>query len=146
MPKATQPTTTRRRLCGGSAALLAIAPMLIAAAATPHPDRDLLRLCAEFEATELRIIGIYDGPDRTINDAEADRLAAPLEAHRDVLLADMGTLTAKTADGIAARAQLLASHNYSGAFAFDDPDTLSGTLLAQLLRDARKMPAQGGAV
>jgi hypothetical protein len=86
---------TRRGL-GGSAVLLAIAGMTPAAAAdlppasaAPHPDTELLRLCAEFEATEHRITGIYDGPDRIINDDEADRLAEPLEAHRDVLLADM---------------------------------------------------------
>ena len=43
--------STRRGLLGG-AAVLAVAPVAPAMSAHPHPDRELIAVCAEFDAIE----------------------------------------------------------------------------------------------
>jgi hypothetical protein len=49
---------------------------------------------------------------------------------------NLGDLRAITAEGVAARARCLAVHNSDGAFAMDDPNTVTGRLFRFLMRDA----------
>ena len=57
--------STRRGLLGG-AAVLAVAPVAPAVSAHPHPDHELIGVCAEFDAIERHINSHYAGGSRKI--------------------------------------------------------------------------------
>jgi len=124
--------------------LLAVPPALIglagagldSAAAAPNPDADLLAVCAEFNACDLRQRAIYDGPNAIEDDGKAGQAAAPIFARMDALLDHMEHLRAASPAGIAARAGSLAQHSGGREFSFDAQGTITGRLLDYLLRDA----------
>lgn len=133
----------RRNLLSAGPALIGLAGAgLDAAAAAPNPDADLLAVCAEFNACDLRQRAIYDGPDAVEDDGKAALAAAPIFAQMYTLLDRMEHLRAATPVGIAARAGSLAQHSGGREFSFDAQGTITGRLLDYLMRDAA---ALGGA-
>ncbi len=134
--------SSRRVMLRTSLALPLAAPAFAAAAFTTGDDAELIGVCAEFIACDRRQRAIYDGPD-DVDDDEAAAATAPIFARMKGLLAQMEQLRATTSDGIAARAQSLAQHSGEGAFSFDARSTITGRLLACLLRDAAASPAVG---
>ncbi len=133
--------------------LLAVTPALVglagaglgAAVAAPNPDADLLAVCAEFNACDLRQRAIYDGPDAVEDDGKAALAAAPIFARMDALLDRMEHLRAATPAGIAARAGSLAQHSGGWEFSFDARGTITGRLLDYLLRDVAALGKAGAA-
>ncbi len=128
--------------------LLAAVPALTlgcagAAVAAPNPDADLLAICAEFNACDVRQRAIYDGPDAVEDDGKAALAAAPIFARMEVLLNRMEDLRAASAIGITARAGSLAQHSGGMEFSFDAQDTITGRLLDYLLRDAAALGKAG---
>lgn len=93
--------TSRRALLGGSAAL-AVAP---AVAAPAHPDAELIALCHQFDELERAYQKIYDDPDATEDEDEADRLARPITSARAALLPRIIALRATTVEGLMTRAR-----------------------------------------
>jgi hypothetical protein len=133
----------RRNLLSAGPALIGLAGAgLAAAAAAPNPDADLLAVCAEFNACDLRQRAIYDGPNAIEDDGKAGQAAAPIFARMDALLDRMEHLWAATSVGIAARAGSLAQHSGGREFSFDAQGTITGRLLDYLMRDGA---ALGGA-
>jgi hypothetical protein len=135
----------RRNLLSAGPALMVLAGAgLNAAAAAPNPDADLLAVCAEFNACDLRQRAIYDGPDAVEDDGRAALAAAPIFARMDALLNRMEHLRAASPAGIAARAGSLAQHSGGWAFSFEGRGTITGRLLDYLMRDAALL-GKGGA-
>jgi len=135
----------RRNLLSAAPAVLMLPGAGIACAgqaAVPSPDADLLAVCAEFNACDLRQRAIYDEPDAMDDGGKAGQAAAPIFARMDALLDRMEHLRAATPAGIAARAGSLAQHSGEWAFSFDAQGTITGRLLDYLMRDAA---ALGGA-
>ncbi len=96
--------TSRRRLFG-SAAAVALVGALPATAATPHPDADLIHLCAEFDALERKMqagppAGLKFGEDEIWNEA----IFAPQRILLDLICAARCT----TLEGMRARARTFA--------------------------------------
>ncbi len=136
----------RRNLLSAGPVLIGLAGAgLDAAAAAPNPDADLLAVCTEFNACDLRQRAIYDGPDVTDDDGKAGQAAAPIFARMDALLDHMEHLRAASPAGIAARAGSLAQHSGGWAFSFDARGTITGRLLDYLLRDAAALEGAGAA-
>ncbi len=134
----------RRNLLSAGPALMALVGAgLDAAAAAPNPDADLLAVCAEFNACDLRQRAIYDGPDAVEDDGKAGQAAAPIFARMDALLNRMEHLRAASPVGIAARAGSLAQHSGGREFSFDAQGTITGWLLDYLLRDAAALGKAG---
>ena len=133
MPKAVQTFTTHRHAARGSN----VALLLASSADADDPlssDSELLRLSVEFDRLVARFDAIFEGPDEP--DALADAAATPLQAGMHALLDRLGSLRARTANGIAARARSLAVYNGPGFYSYDAPESVSGRLLSYLLRDA----------
>ncbi len=127
----------RRNLLAAAPAVVPLASAgLGAAAAAPNPDADLLAVCTEFNACDLRQRAIYDGPEAIEDDGKAGQAAAPIFAKMHTLLDRMEHLRAATPVGIAARAGSLAQHSGGREFSFDAQGTITGRLLDYLLRDA----------
>jgi hypothetical protein len=99
-------------------------------------DAALLEVCAEFLASEAQFRAIHDGPDALRDEDEAEAAGRVIVAAWGGMLSRMEQLRATTVDGIAARARCLAQHSGEGAFSFDARETVTGRLLACLLRDA----------
>jgi len=134
----------RRNLLSAGPALIGLAGAgLDAAAAAPNPDADLLAVCAEFNACDLRQRAIYDGPNAIEDDGKAGQAAAPIFARMHTLLDHMAHLRAVSAAGIAARAGSLAQHSGGMEFSFDAQGTITGRLLDYLLRDAAALRGIG---
>jgi len=131
--------------------LLATVPALTvlgcagAAAAAPNPDADLLAVCAEFNACDVRQRAIYDGPDAVKDDGKAALAAAPIFARMEVLLNRMEDLRAASSIGIAARAGSLAQHSGGMESSFDAQGTITGRLLDYLMRDAAALGSAAAA-
>jgi hypothetical protein len=143
--------TTRRGLLGASATLAAIgfagpaqaiAGTLSPAADAAHPDAALIALCAQFEATEARMRGLYDGPN-AVSDDEAELTVPRLDEVLCGLLPRLNVSQAKTPAGVHAGARLLAAHNGHGDFSWEDPDTMAGMLLGHVIRDAAAVAVVG---
>ena len=127
----------RRNLLAVGPAMAALAGAgLGAAAAAPAPDAELLAVCAEFNACDLRQRAIYDGPDAIGDDEKAELATAPIFARMRALLNHMEHLRAVSPAGIAARAGSLAQHAGHWEFSFDARGTMPGRMLDYLMRDA----------
>ncbi len=134
----------RRNLLSAGPALIGLAGAgFDVAAAAPNADADLLAVCAEFNACDLRQRAIYDGPDAMEDDGKAALAAAPIFARMHTLLDHMAHLRAASAAGIAARAGSLAQHSGGREFSFDAQGTITGRLLDYLLRDAAALGEAG---
>ena len=96
---------SRRSLFAGvPAALLAgavAAPTLLAAA---HPDAELIRLCAEFDALEIQHEAFFEGPTRIDDDEDRDVALEPIETAQKALLDRICHLPICTLDGARALA------------------------------------------
>jgi hypothetical protein len=123
-------------LVGTSAALAATGAFLapLTGSAAENSDAVLLAACAEFEAVERRIIEISDGPNAVEDDDEAERLTKPLWSQQSALLDKLDALPTHTQEGLRARLRLLSVHNEHGQYSWDAPDTISGRLLRQAVR------------
>ena len=125
----------RRNFLAGAAGLaVGTGGGLVSAAS--RPDAELIGLCAAFDAHEMAVQVIYDGPARTIPDDEAAALAFPHHERMGELMDQMEPLHATTPTGIAARARTLSLHAGHGHYSFDYNDGTAGRLLQFLLRDA----------
>ncbi len=125
----------RRSLLSAGPAAVALVGAAGHAVAAPNPDADLLAVCAEFNACDVRQRAIYDGPDAIEDDGKAALAAAPIFARMEVLLNRMEDLRAASSIGIAARAGSLAQHSGGMESSFDAQGTITGRLLDYLLRD-----------
>ncbi len=127
--------STRRGLLGG-AAVLAVAPVAPAMSAHPHPDRELIAVCAEFDAIERHINSHYAGGSRNIeDDEERDVAIAPFQEAQEPLLERIIALRATTPDGFKARARTLALWNQDAMRQIGPGHYLEDRMLAALLRD-----------
>ncbi len=136
----------RRNLLTGTARALAGTTLAIGGAvakssqlenSTPAPDAELIAVCAEFDALERQSCIINGtGPDCVPDDAEADRVSAPIRARMHALLDRMDELRAASPAGIQARAHCLAQHAGHLDYSFDYPETMVGRLLIYLMRDS----------
>ncbi len=133
----------RSLLTAGPAVVALVGAGLDAAAAAPNPDADLLAVCAEFNACDLRQRAIYDGPNAIEGDEEGALATAPIFAKMHTLLDRMEHLRAASAAGIAARAGSLAQHSGGWVFSFDARGTITGRLLDYLMRDAAALGKAG---
>ncbi len=128
-------TPTRRGLLGG-AAVLAVAPVAPAMSAYPHPDRELIAVCAEFDAIERHINSHFAGGSRKIeDDDERDGAVAPFQEAQEPLLERIIALRATTSDGFKARARTLAGWNQDAMRQIGPGHYLEDRMLAALLRD-----------
>jgi len=134
---------TRRSLLSAGPAAVALVGAAGHAVAAPNPDADLLAVCAEFNACDLRQRAIYDGPDAVEDDGKAALAATPIFARMDALLDHMEHLRAASAAGIAARAGSLAQHSGGMESSFDAQGTITGRLLDYLMRDAAALGKAG---
>ena len=111
------------------------------------PDADLLAACSEFRASEVAFCAIYDDEARVLSDGECEILARPIAAGWNGMLDRMARYQATTAEGLAARALVLAQHSgikpgtdsYPFAFQPEDAEDVTGRLLHMLLSDAVRM-------
>ncbi len=146
----------RRNLLTGTARALAGTTLAIGGAvakssqlenSTPAPDAELIAVCAEFDALERQSCIINGtGPDCVPDDAEADRVSAPIRARMHALLDRMDELRAASPAGIQARAHCLAQHAGHLDYSFDYPETMVGRLLIYLMRDAAALGGMGASV
>ncbi len=125
----------RRNLLSAGPAAVALVGAAGHAVAAPNPDADLLAVCTEFNACDVRQRAIYDGPDAVEDDGKAALAAAPIFARMDAVLNRMEHLRAASSIGIAARAGSLAQHSGGMESSFDAQGTITGRLLDYLLRD-----------
>jgi len=133
-------TPTRRGLLGGAAAL-AVAPIAPVMSAHPHPDRELIAVCAEFDAIERYINSHYAGGSRKIeDDDERDVAIAPFQEAQEPLLERIVALLATTPDGFMARARTLALWDLDAMRQIGPGNYLEDRMLAALLRDMTGAP------
>jgi len=99
----------RALLTGSAAAVAAIATgvAVSAGAASASPDAELVGLCAEFDALELRIDALFEGASALDFDA-ADAAACVIEVDQRRLLDRICALTPATDEGCCALARSLA--------------------------------------
>ena len=129
---------SRRTLFGSAAAAVAIdAPVIAEAAASAvHPDRELIAVCAEFDAIERHINSHYAGGSRNIeDDEERDAVIAPFQEAQEPLLERIIALRATTPGGLKARARTLALWNEDAMRHIGPGHYLEDRMLAALLRD-----------
>ena len=121
--------------CAAAVGTAALPPVAIAG--THHPDAQLIRLAEQFIANEQAIHAepCDEEPDTPEAD-QAEQRMRRLVTTQAVLTRQLDAVQATTADGIAARARCLAVHNADLAFAMDCPNTTTGRLARQLIRDA----------
>ncbi len=133
---------TRRILFAGASAVILGAGITAGAAASvadlvpTDPDAELIRVCGEIVAVERAWNAIYDGPSAIVDDTAAKAASAGFDARMGVLLDEMESIHAVSAAGVLARAKALAVHNGDFASSFDWPESITGRLLACLMRDA----------
>lgn len=130
-------SATRRGILAASAAL----PMVgMAKASEPHPDAELIRLCAEYEALEVRICGLFDGPDAIEDEGALDLAAEPLRKEQDALLRRITPVPAATVAGLLARIRLLAAEMPEW-ITVDDDDYRERRMIGSILRDGLLLQA-----
>ncbi len=97
--------TSRRSLFAGvPAVLLAGAVAAPALAAAAHPDAELIRLCAEFDALEIQHETLFEGSTRIDDDEERGVALEPIETAQKALLDRICHLPICTLDGARALA------------------------------------------
>ena len=136
---------SRRGLLGG-AVTMAVLP--VGAATPPHrgegsADAELIALCHQFGELERAYQKIYDDPDATEDEDEADRLARPIAAARGALLPRIIALHATTIEGLMTRARTVYLEDVQiGREAFEalnDSPYMNELLMAALHRDLMAM-------
>jgi hypothetical protein len=127
-------TTSRRALLGAVSALpLAAVPMVARAGSA---DAELIRLCAAFDACEMRLSAIFNPVPGGYDEETANAEAKPNYERMSALLDHLEAAHATTPEGILARARPLGVHAGEGAYCLDIGPTWAGRLVAVLLRDA----------
>lgn len=114
-----------------------------ARASGPHPDAELIQLCAEYEAIEDRIRGLYEGAVPIQDERELDRAVEPLSAEQEALLLRITRVPATTIPGLHARIRLLAIENPDWAGSVDDSDYRECRMIRALLRDGMLLRSGG---
>ena len=140
---------TRQGFLGGAAAIPVAAHVVATQtypAGTTHPDAELIAVCTEFEAAEIWVRAVYNGPNAVVDDEQAELAAAIERDQMSVLLERMDALRASTPAGVQARAHTLALHNGDWGFSFDSDTTTTGRLLGYLMRDAAALCNFGAVV
>ena len=107
-----------------------------------NPDRELIAVCAEFDAIERHINSHYAGGSRNIeDDEERDAVIEPFQEAQDPLLERIVALRATTPAGFTARARTLALWNLDATRKIGPDHYLEDRMLAALLRDMTEAPA-----
>lgn len=127
----------RRSLAVGIAALALVAPTLastgpLTATATPNPDADLIRLCAEFDTLEHQRHGLdYEAYPNTPEEAAFNAAEDRITAGQNALLDAIERHPPATLTGVAALARsiLLEEAALHGA----DPHSMGGRLIWHLV-------------
>ncbi len=128
--------STRRGFMTFTAGAVATGTVPPIGAAHPHPDRELIGVCAEFDAIERHINSHYAGGSRKIeDDEERDGAIAPFQEAQAPLLERIIALRATTLDGFMARARTLALWDLDAMRQIGPGHYLEDRMLAALLRD-----------
>ncbi|TCH97635.1 hypothetical protein EJV46_16075 [Roseococcus sp. SYP-B2431] len=128
----------RRNILFGAAAVMLL-ERAAAAPVAPHPDAELIALCAEHRELERRKIAEWDSRPRNITfEAEAALDAAttdPMIGRQGEIAERLAELKATTAEGLLAWITMVATFD-ADLSEFDPDDDFSGRMLACICRDA----------
>ena len=79
----------------GAVVAKTVLPIAARAEPAPHPDAELIAVCAEFDACDRQTCIIHGtGPDCVVDDDEANVVSAPIFTRMHVLLDRMDELRA----------------------------------------------------
>lgn len=75
----------------------------------PRPAAELIAACAAFDVLEMRVRGLYCGPDDIAGEDARDAAAAVIAAEQEPFMERISALSATTLDGHRARVRSLAT-------------------------------------